>query len=80
MKSNIRKSIIIAVVFAAASLYSLVFNADVFAYDYNWDNPPVVGSGRGQQGGSGHHDTSNYSDPYNLGAFWVKFKYKLCEY
>lgn len=76
MKSNIRKSIIIAVVFAAASLYSLVFNADVFAYDYNWDNPPVVGSGRGQQGGSGHHDTSNYSDPYNLGAFWVKFKYK----
>lgn len=76
MKSNIRKSIIIAVVFAAASLYSLVFNADVFAYYYNWDNPPVVGSGRGQQGGSGHHDTSNYSDPYNLGAFWVKFKYK----
>lgn len=76
MKSSIRKSIIIAVVFATASLYSLVFNADVFAYDYNWDNPPVVGSGRGQQGGSGHHDTSNYSDPYNLGAFWVKFKYK----
>ena len=76
MKSNIRKSVIIAVVFAAASLYSLVFNADVFAYDYSWDNPPVVGSGRGQQGGSGHHDTSNYSDPYNLGAFWVKFKYK----
>lgn len=73
MKSSIRKSVIIAVVFVAASLYSLVFNADVFAYD--WSNPPIVGSDRGQQGGIGHN-TGNYSDPYNLGAFWVKFIYK----
>ena len=73
MKNNIRKSAIVAVVFVITSLYHLVFNVDVFAA--TWVKRPIAVSDRGQKGAIGHN-TSNYSDPYNLGAFWVKFTYK----